>query len=401
MGQTGLLKTITHQKAAIAAAALAMVLVAAFLSSIVSAQALSTRSITPSTASTSAPAESVQYTVKFTPETAAGAFVIDFCDSASGPLLGQSCDAPTGMDVSNAATATGGVTLSTEAIVDANTLAATKTMAADVEQEITFTGITNPSDAGVTYARIVTYANGTDAEGYVSTNPSAVGAVVDSGSVAMYFNDTINVYGTVLETMTFCVSGAIINANCAGASTPTIRLGEETATGSGVFALTESAVSEGTLHTQINTNAASGVVIRLKSSAECGGLKRAGSDQCDIEAALDGDVTAGSARFGVKTATATNAPGATNAIGAFQPYIGDPESPSPAYYLTNRFSFNYVSANPTTQGVTSTFGDPFLDTNGAPATGKNMALTFGASVSSNTPAGLYSTDLSMIAVGKF
>jgi hypothetical protein len=30
-----------------------------------------------------------------------------------------------------------------------------------------------------------------------------------------------------------------------------------------------------------------------------------------------------------------------------------------------------------------------------------MALTFGASVSNDTPAGLYATDLSLIATGKF
>ncbi len=70
-------------------------------------------------------------------------------------------------------------------------------------------------------------------------------------------------------------------------------------------------------------------------------------------------------------------------------------------YNNSTFALNFTSgANPST-GVTSTFGDPFLDTAGAPANNKNMQLTFGATIADNTPAGAYSTDLSLIATGKF
>lgn len=401
MGHRGLLKQITNRQAFLGFLSVSVLLLATFASTIASADALTSMSITPSTASINAEAGSVQYEVKFTPKVTAGAFVIDFCTNT--PLLGQTCDAPAGMDVSGATTATSGfAVLDTAAAMDDNTIVATKSMTADTPETVTFAALKNPTGAGAVYARVVTYAASAGAEGYVSNNPSAAAAPVDNGSVAMYFNTDVNVTGTVLETMTFCVSGSVINANCAGASTPVIRLGQETSEGSGIFALTPGEVSEGTLHTQINTNAANGVVVRLKSSAACGGLKRAGSDVCDIAAALASDVvgTDNTAKFGVKTAAATTAPGASNPIGTFQPYVADPENPAP-YYLTSRFSFNYDSANPTTNGVTSTFGDPFLDTAGAPATGQNMALTFGASVSTNTPAGTYSTDLSMIAVGKF
>lgn len=58
----------------------------------------------------------------------------------------------------------------------------------------------------------------------------------------------------------------------------------------------------------------------------------------------------------------------------------------------------YVDAN---DGVTSPFGDRFLETAEAPANNKNMALTFGVAASNNTPAGNYSADLSLIAVGTF
>lgn len=398
MGQTGLFNKITNQRLAITAVALAVLLLTALISSVVSADALTTRSITPSSGSTSA--TGVQYTVKFTPAASAGAFVIDFCNSASGPLLGQSCAIPDGMDVSGATTDTAGVTLSTLPVVDANTLVASKTMTA-TEQEITFSGIANPSTAGVTYARIVTFDTLADAEGYTSTNPEVVGEVIDNGSVAMYFNNTIGVSGTVLETMTFCVAGGetAITANCGDGDAlpaPIVTLGEETATGSGVYALVPGTISEGVLQTQINTNAAGGVIVRLRSSAECGGLKRAGTNECEIAGTLNADLSDSddSARFGVKTATATNAVGASNPVGTLQPAAG-------SFYNNLTYAFNYDESNPTESGVTSTFGDPFLDTNSLPATGKNMQLTFGATVGTNTPAGLYSTDLSMIAVGKF
>ena len=68
-------------------------------------------------------------------------------------------------------------------------------------------------------------------------------------------------------------------------------------------------------------------------------------------------------------------------------------------YNNTTYVFNYDATNAT--GVTSTYGDAILDTDSAPVNGKNMELTFGASVTNNTPAGLYATDLSMIATGKF
>lgn len=51
--------------------------------------------------------------------------------------------------------------------------------------------------------------------------------------------------------------------------------------------------------------------------------------------------------------------------------------------------------------VINAFGEPFLDTAGAPTNNKNMVLTFGVTVGSGTPAGSYSADIGLIAVGKF
>lgn len=389
MSQAGILRKINGQRVYYATAVLAMLLLAVAFSALVSGATLNARSITLSSASTNAPASSVQYQVQFTPATAgAEALVIEFCTNS--PLVGQACTAEAGTvpSVTNVATDTDGTAI-VAGSTGGNKITATKTMAA-TQQTIDFEDITNPTADGVVYARILTFATSGAAEAYTSGTP---GAFVDSGSVAMSFHDTISVSGTVLETMTFCVSGAAISENCSDLEAPTVVLGEETAPSSGIRALQAGTVSEGELFTQINTNAAGGVVVHLKSSAPCGGLVLAGTATCPITAAGTGvgaDVDGTQARFGVKTAASPTTTG-TNPVGTLQAVATN--------YGSSAFTLNYDEENET--GVTSPFGDPFLNTNGLPATGQNLALTFAAAVTNATPAGTYSTDLSMIAVGTF
>jgi hypothetical protein len=137
----------------------------------------------------------------------------------------------------------------------------------------------------------------------------------------------------------------------------------------------------------------SGAVVRLKSSAtNCGGLIRAGSSDCGILPAQRVNVAAGTATFGVKVSSASSTSGVGSAGGEYRAY------PTSGYNGTT-FALNYNSD--LSAGVTSPYGDEFLDTNSAPANNQNVTLTFGASISNSTPAGLYSTDLGLIATGKF
>ena len=396
MGQVDLLKQIVHRKQSLLGLFIvAVTIFSTFYAAIVAAAPLTVMSITPSSASTEA--EGVSYSLTFTPDQNAGAVVIDFCDNT--PLLGQSCTAPAGLDVSGATAGAGGHTIlpATGSDTEGNTIFATKAgITADTPETLVFNALVNPDDADVMYARIVTYADGTAAAGYDSEDPDAAGAVVDNGSVSMYFNDTVVVQGTVLETMTFCVSGADIAPDCAGAAAPTITLGAEQGVGSGIFALVPGTVHEGSLHVQMNTNATGGAVVRLKSSATCGGLMRLGSDECNIAAAGAGPIAVdNTAKFGVKLAAATTASGASSPVGTLQPYDfgGTP------FYDTTDFKLNFNDDD--SVGITSVIGDPLLDTADAPATNQNMELTFGATVGTDTPAGTYSTDLSLIAVGTF
>jgi hypothetical protein len=363
-------------------AALVLAAIAPALVSVVaSAAQVTERSIALS--STSRSAKGVSYQVNFKAAGAAEAFVVDFC--LNSPLIGQTCTESTGFSASAAATSTPGYTLGTST---ANKVIVNSSIGAGDDVSVTLTGINNPTAAGPLYARIVTFEQTSGATAYTSTVP---GTTVDQGGLAISITDTVGVSGTVLESMTFCVSGAAITENCAATTSPVLALGQPVGQ-TGTVALVPGTISTGDIYTQISTNAANGAVISLKSSAlNCGGLLRSGDPTaCDIAPALKTGITTTDAKFGVLTSTSTDT--GTNATGTLQPYDG-------SGYNDTTYTLNYAALNAT--GVTSTFGDQFLDTDSKPANNKNMKLTFGVSVTNNTPAGLYSADLSMIATGKF
>lgn len=381
------------------AVAIFVMAIALVLPAIASAAQVTERSIGLS--SSTAGAENVTYSVNFTPAAGAGAFVVDFC--ANTPLIGQECTAPTGFDASGA-TIDGTPTGVTSASVSAETSLLTVTGGLTASEAVTvnLAGIDNPSATGTFFARIVTYDTAGNAENYASENLGT--GAVDQGGVALVAHDTIGVSGVVLETLTFCVSGqqneedeipvSPIEANCGGTMTPPVlQLGEQVGT-SDVYALAAGEVSEGSIFTQISTNAVGGAVVHLKSDAlGCGGLMRSGAPEaCDIAPAMDQGVDGSVARFGVRTYEAIPTATGATPTGTFQPAVG-------SLYGTTDYALNWVENDDT--GVTSTFGDAFLDTADGPVNNQNMRLEFAASATNNTPAGTYSAGLSLIAVGKF
>ena len=388
----GSLGVLFDRKARYFAAAIALLL-AMIVPALVSADQVETRSIELS--SSSAAAQGVEYVVNFTAKHDAGAFVVDFCENS--PMIGEACDAPAGFSASGATSATAGFT--DVSALDANTLVVTGDIDISTEDEISVSleGINNPTDAGSLYARIVTYGTDTEADKYVSNdiNGTANDATpIDQGGVAMSITSTVGVSGAVMETMSFCVAKVNITKDCGNADTdgnePVLKLGEDIGD---TVALTPGTVSADSLYAQVSSNALNGVVVSLKSSNDCGGLKRAGETVCDIAPALTNNVTGSSATFGLRAAAAADpidndvAPS-----GIFQIKTG-------SGYNGSSYVFNYLANK--SSGVTSTYGDPFLDTGNAPVNNKNMQLTFGASASNDTPAGIYATDLSLIATGKF
>lgn len=381
---------ITGRMVVVAALVLAAI-APSILAVVASAATATERSIALS--NTSRGTQGVNYEVSFKGVDAALAFAVKFCSNS--PLISQTCTAPAGFNATGAVSVTPNYT---DVTGSTNNFVVTGPVNALAETKVVVSQINNPEVAEVLYARIVTFT-GADAAAaeenavaYANSNAAPSDPLtgkVDEGAVAISITDTVGVSGVVLESMTFCVSGAAITDECKTTTPPVLRLGE---TVGSTIALTPNVVSTGSIHTQISTNAATGAVISLKSSAlNCGGLLRAGAPTaCDILPALQTGVTDAAASFGVRTAAATNT--GTNPTGDLAPVAG-------SGYNDTTYALNYTTGN--TAGVTSTFGDKFLDTAGLPANGKNMELTFAASVTNNTPAGLYSTDLSMIATGKF
>lgn len=361
--------------------------VAPGLASVVAADQATDQSITMS--SSAAGATNVTYEVKFTVSSAgAGAFILDFCDDS--PVVNQTCTPPTGFSASGVGTSTDNTTVSAPAT---STIKVVKTIAGSEDVDVVLTGITNPSYVttaaahGGFYARIATYADSTAAGAYTDAD---IHSAVDTGGIALATTNTIGVNAAVRETMTFCVANQTITENCGDASTvghqPNLTLG----TGG---ALDASRVDTGDIYTQLSTNAASGAVVNLKSNATgCGGLKLFGSSACNIVAANGSNLVAGFAGFGVKL----NAPFATSGA---QNTTGTLQAVDSSGYNDSSYFMGYDSGDDT--GVTSAYGDPMLDSNGAPVNNENMKLTFGASINPNTPAGNYSANLNLIASGKY
>lgn len=391
----------------------------------------------------------VSYEINFTSVGAAEVVLVDFCTNT--PLIGEACTAPTGFSVSGATESDGDI--DALAVEDANTLFIDATVGAAAAKSLTVDTITNPTDAGTIYARIVTY--GTDLANAQTQYTAAnnLGTYVDTGAVAISITDAIAVDAAVLESLSFCTAAVAITANCgnAAANPPNLTLGEGTPK-----ALTSAQISTGNIFTQLSTNALSGAVVRIKSNnANCSGLALNGGSTCHIAAAgTTGTFTAGTAKFGLfvnpttgsstGTGTAEFVSGDATVTGTGTAWVDTPTvrvgdtiwtNGGRAYTvlsITNNTSLELTanaSASEATAAYTygygtyrvyggggtysntdyrlddtavrSTYGDTLLDTNGGVVNGGNISLTFGASISNVTPAGRHSNGYSLIATGTF
>jgi len=219
--------------------------------------------------------------------------------------------------------------------------------------------------------------------------------------------------------LTFCVFGAgssdtAPTAGCAdkandagdGPQAPSLTLCEGSPQ-----ALTTTDLSHGKDYAQISTNASQGAIVYMKNNNSCGGLMRAGASGCDISPANnDGsgsaDFSAGTADFGVKLGTPTAATLAngdpnTNASGSITPNsVYDFYSMLTSDAGTSAVD-NSSATGGLTQDVTSTYGGYLFGTHQQPVADQNIPLTFGASSSNVTPAGIYKATISLIAVGTY
>ncbi len=355
---------------------------------------LTTRSIEMSSAAASNTGSS--YLVSFTATTAAKNVRIDFCSNS--PLYTDTCTAPGGFSASGA-TFTGGTqtgsgwSVASAAAAQVTVSNATTAYSAGA---VTYTigGITNPSAVGTFYARIYTYAA---ASNDYSTAASP-GTVADFGGIALSTTNLISITAKVQETLTFCVSGAVLapSTTCAGATLPTLTLGH------GSPAVLDQTVDDvASAYTQVSTNANSGISMRMKSGNSCanGGLSSNGGTTCNIPGISGGTsssvvLTPGTAGFGLFVAASSNNTTGTGTITPATTYNGNGHTTLP---FTGPSDVWFGMNN---TGVTSTYGD-VIATSSAPTSLTNNQLVFGATAALTTQAGIYTVNESLITTGTF
>ncbi len=346
------------------ASAFAFALVATAVPQQASAYALlSDRSIQLSSSASGATAD---YLVNFTTSGAdavIGSVVVQFCSNS--PILGDTCNNVTGLNatvatISGQSGTINGLTKHGNSNANNVILTRTANSVASGAQEFTLQSITNPTNSNVTfYARIMTFAS-TDGSG------DQVTGSVHAGGIALSTANLLQVTAKVQETLIFCV---YTGANCGAGGTGVI-LGD----GNGVLALTTTEYLD-TAGFDVASNAVSGVTVRLK-----GGLPTSGSGQtlpsigatCTLRL-----LTTGSSYFGFRVSTA----------GASQ------TAAVPYNCAADNYSFDLAQTN-------TTYGQTVATTSGANDV-SSSELTFAAKASSTTQAGIYNTNLTMVATARY
>ena len=346
------------------------------LNSRASAAQVQSRSITMSSSNSGATSTSYHVTFNVATSNNVGGIVVDFCDNT--PLIGDtSCTVPTGFTV------TGSPTFTTTGAIGSGWSASSLNsgqvfllsnstpvaLTAGNTVDFTITSVTNPTTSNHSfYARLVTYATSAAMNsGYTvsGTTRAANPGGVDYGGIALSTAKVINITARVMETLSFCV----YNATCG--DDPSISLGHGANN-----VLDTSQIDTNVVNWSLSTNAQNGGFVRIK-----GDTLKAGTNDINAAGASPTLFTAGTEMFGVKVTTA-----GTN-ITASSPYNSG---------TADTYGFDTNS----TDGTTSTYGD-LLATLSGPVNNSVSTITFAATASNTTAAGIYTASEQLIATGTF
>ena len=391
MKQT-ILKGSAVAKIGVAFSLVAASVVPFLASNFASAGTFQARSIKMSNSTPSA--TSVQYDLTVTPQATGNVLgiVIEFCDNS--PILGDStCTATAGTDVPNVGSAAlsgwtlDGASTNNRAIFTIGSNSWTN----GTPVTLSITGITNPSNVGSSgtfYARVASYDTAAKAQGYTTSNPSAVGAPVDTGGFALSTAARLTVTAKVQEKLTFCV---YTGANCAAGGTA-VTLGS-----SGVLDETQ-AYNNADAKFDVYTNAQSGVVVRAKTFATPGHTLTSGGNSITAIGGTAAASNQGTEQYGFCVATSGGS------VTAVAPYTGvEGGSGTCADDLTTG-TYNQGSTLTRfaldTAATSSTFGDDIASSSAATATTVGT-LNFLANVGITTEAGIYTNDIALIATSTF
>lgn len=382
---------------------------------------VTSRKITMNNSSPSA--SSVTYGVSFIPQTAGteGGIIVDFC--ANDPVVGDtSCTYPAGFTMGTTATVgvsgisgigVGGSWVTTNSLQCGAGAGATQVLfltnatpqspTSVGVTPITFniTTVTNPSANGSFYARILTFDTSADATGQYTCTGATRGAGPftgqrDYGGVALSTTQNIAITAKVFETLSFCV----FQTSCG--TQAQLTLGDAT-TG---------ALSTSTAYTNINakytlaTNAQSGVSVQMFGQTLCrnpvlsfANCPTGASNQTISAIGTPAATvsTPGSEQFGM----CVNAISGTTAQAPYDD-TGTGNNCSTGittntYAGSSKFGFIDTSA---ANGTNNASGSTVLTSSGA-ITSASSQFAFAANIASTTEAGIYQSNLNMVATGTF
>lgn len=352
----------------------------------------------------------VTYRVTFKSSTSytAKGFVVDFCAGTGGtPFIGDAtCAAPTDFTVGTTPTIDTATTGGVNGVGSGWTAASLNSgqtfymsnstgtaLTAGTAYTFAIEGVTNTSDLGTFYARLITYDDDTAPASYTHSAP---GTYQDYGGFALSTAEVIDVTAKVQETLTFCVSGPTIAptgpTDCTDTTTPAIILGHGTNN-----TLDSSAVDTNDIWSYVSTNALHGVTIRMHNSNACGGLSTDGGTTCNIPALNSGAAApsafvANTAGFGMFCEDSIGGTGnSVDCDGAYRDGTHN-TFPTDVWYGMDSTSSG--------ENVTATYGDT-VSAATAPTNGSKNKYIFAATASDTTPAGIYKASLAMIATGSF
>lgn len=287
-------------------------------------------------------------------------------------------------------------------------------------QVFTLNGITNPDLVEAFYGRIYSYVDtNPTTDGYTSPVGANVGTYLDYGGIALTTTQIIAITARVEEILEFCVSGDAQNTtvnpsagnpwspgDCSSSQasiSPALTLGSQV--GNNVI-LTPEQVWTGEDYFQLSTNATNGAVIYMHNSNSCGGLSvNGGTDGCPIQATGDYSGNSG------ETSAYNFTTGASNDIALYGMQLGTYSlgsvgSANGLGSLTDVATYHDGNANDygmdasATTGVTGTYGNKIAGTTTSCYL-VNDSMVFAATSSLATPAGIYTTNVSLIATGNF
>lgn len=365
-------KLLNRMTAAVAAVALSTgVLLPAVASNIASAGQVTSRAIKMNSSLVSA--TGVSYEVSFTTVQAAQSIVIDFCSGSDTPIIGGACTGPTGFSAASGSLSGSGMGAWTPTWAASTVKLAGGSSIGAGAQTFTLGNITNQSTNGTFYARVTTYSDATwggTTTAYV--DPTTPGDFKDFGGFALSTNTIINISAKVQEQLIFCVSRSAPGNGCSGLDAPDLELGHGTNK-----ILDSTAVDTDTAHFQVSTNASANVVVRMKGTVLTSGSNTIPASPAGTNSPFA--IAAGTADFGMRVSSA----GANTTIDS-------------NYGHASNYGYDVTTA---TNNATSGYGDPIATVSAVQ--NSNTQITFAATASLTTPAGLYTSTQNLIATGTY